>query len=104
MPFRLSLLEGGTFFFTVNLADRKADLLASHVDDLRAIVRLVRQRHFKILAMVVSPEHIHTISRMPAGDAVYPRRWALIKADFTRRLPKIEAIRASRVRKRERGI
>jgi len=31
-------------------------------------------------------------------------RWSLIKAGFSRQLPKREAVRASRLRKRERGI
>jgi putative transposase len=38
-------------FFTVNLADRSSRLLVERVDDLRASVRVVRQRHpFEILA------------------------------------------------------
>lgn len=54
--------------------------------------------------MVVLPDHLHAIWRLPDGDADFPTRWALIKAGFSRGLPKTEAIRASRSGKRERGI
>ncbi|BBJ22283.1 hypothetical protein W01_02100 [Candidatus Nitrotoga sp. AM1P] len=54
--------------------------------------------------MVVLPEHLHAIWRLPPGDADYPLRWSLIKAGFLRRLVKGEHIRTSRQAKRERGI
>ncbi|MDD2720709.1 MAG: transposase [Gallionella sp.] len=96
---------GGTFFFTVNLADRSATLLTDHIDALRASVRRVREAHpFHIDAMVVLPEHLHAIWTLPEGDTDYPTRWALIKAGFSRQLDKIERINASRKRKGERGI
>ena len=105
MFYRRSLIPGGTFFFTVNLADRQSDLLTTHIESLRQATRSVRQRHpFEIIAMVVMPDHLHAIWRLPDEDADYPTRWALIKADFSRHLPKTESIRATRSRKRERGI
>ncbi|WP_199710694.1 REP-associated tyrosine transposase [Noviherbaspirillum cavernae] len=54
--------------------------------------------------MVVLPDHLHAIWRMPEGDADFPLRWSLTKAAFSRALPKTEAIRPSRRMKRERGI
>ncbi len=54
--------------------------------------------------MVVLPEHLHAIWTLPTDDADYPMRWSLIKASFSRSLPKSETIRQSRRRKRERGI
>ena len=105
MFYRRSLVPGGTFFFTVNLADRQSDLLATHIELLRATMRLIRQRHpFEIVAMVVLPDHLHAIWRLPEGDADYPKRWSLIKAGFSRGLPRTETIRASRLVKRDRGI
>lgn len=105
MRYRRSLIAGGTFFFTVNLADRQSNLLTAHIHTLREVTRMTRQRHpFEIVAMVVLPDHLHAIWRLPDGDANYPNRWALIKAGFARQLPKAETIRASRVAKRERGI
>ena len=105
MLYRRSLVPGGTFFFTVNLADRQSDLLTTHIESLREATRSVHQRHpFKIIAMVVMPDHLHAIWRLPDGDVDYPARWALIKAGFSRNLPKTESIQASRSRKRERGV
>jgi len=96
---------GGTFFFTVNLADRSETLFTDHIDELRASMRRVRDMHpFHIDAMVVLPEHIHAVWTLPPGDIDYPTRWALIKAGFSRKLPKAEHISASRSKKGERGI
>jgi hypothetical protein len=34
--YRRARIEGGTFFFTVTLADRSSDLLVRHIDRLRS--------------------------------------------------------------------
>ncbi|MEC5205578.1 putative transposase [Vogesella perlucida] len=105
MLYRRSALAGGTWFFTVNLADRREDYLTRHIDVLRQAVRQTRSHHpFEIIAMVVLPDHLHAIWALPPGDADYPLRWALIKSAFSRSLPKTECIRDSRLAKRERGI
>jgi putative transposase len=96
---------GGTFFFTVNLADRSKTLLIDHVVELRESMKRVLDTHpFHIDAMVVMPEHLHAILTLPAGDTDYSTRWALVKAGFSRKLPKTEGISASRSNKGERGI
>jgi len=105
MRYRRADATGGTYFFTVNLAERRSDVLVRHIDDLRAAMKTVKDAHpFALLAMVVLPEHLHAIWRLPPGDADYPMRWSLIKAGFSRRLANGEHIRASRQAKRERGI
>ena len=105
MHYRRSRTEGGTYFFTVNLADRTSDLLVREIDALRSVLRTARQRHpFTIVAMVVLPDHLHALWRLPPADADFPVRWSLIKAAFSRRLPQGERICQSRKMKRERGI
>jgi putative transposase len=105
MRYRRANTAGGTYFFTVNLADRGADTLVRNVDDLRAAITKVKAAHpFALLAMVVLPEHLHAIWRLPPGDADYPMRWALIKAGFSRRIDAGEYRRPTRLTKRERGI
>ena len=105
MRYRRSDTAGGTFFFTVNLANRSSRLLTDHIDWLRDSVRKVRHAHpFEIVAMVVLPDHLHAIWTLPSGDRDYPLRWSLIKAGFSRRLEKTDPISAVRRRKRERGI
>lgn len=105
MRYRRSTTQGATWFFTVNLEDRRSSLLIEHIEVLREAIRNVMQAHpFEIIAMVVLPEHLHAIWKLPEGDAEYPLRWSLIKAGFSRRLPKQEQITESRVKKRERGV
>ena len=105
MNYRRAKTEGGTYFFTVTLADRRKSTLVDHIDLLRSVTRLVKERHpFTIDAIVIMPEHLHTIWTLPEGDKDYPTRWALIKAGFSRTLPKDEAISESRLAKGERGI
>ncbi|WP_446811026.1 REP-associated tyrosine transposase [Methylomonas sp. 2BW1-5-20] len=99
-------VPGGTYFFTVNLAERRNnDLLIRYVDILREACRYVRQRHpFEISAMVILPEHLHCIWRLPEGDDDFPLRWRLLKTHFSRHIPKGEHISSSRQPKGERGI
>ena len=105
MRYRRAQVQGGCYFFTVVLADRRSALLVEHIDVLRNALRVVRQRHpFEIVAMVVMPEHLHAVWQLPPGDADYATRWALVKSAFSRAIPNLETIHASRISKRERGI
>jgi putative transposase len=105
MRYRRSTTPGATYFFTVNLFDRRSDLLQRHANDLRTVMRSVKAEHpFSVLAMVILPEHLHAIWRLPPDDANYPLRWSLIKSGFSRRIPRDETVRASRQAKRERGL
>ena len=84
MRYQRATAAGGTYFFTVNLADRHADTLVRHIDELRTVTRSVKQAHpFDLLAMVVLPEHLHTIWRLPPGDANFALRWSLFKSGFS---------------------
>jgi REP element-mobilizing transposase RayT len=83
MKYRRADTPGGTYFFTVNLADRSGNLLVAHIESLRQAIRKIRQSHpFDIIAMVVLPDHLHAIWRLPEGDANFPMRWALIKSQI----------------------
>ena len=87
--YRRNRVPGGTYFFTVTLADRSASTLIDHIDLLRAAIRGVRERHpFALMAMVVLPDHLHAVMRLPEGDDRYSMRWRMIKSDFTVRLRK----------------
>ena len=105
MRYRRAHVAGGTYFFTVNLAERTRTVLIDHVDQLRVAMREVQVRHpFYIDAIVVLPDHLHAMWTLPEGDDNYPTRWALIKAGFSRRLPHGEKRSASRAARGERGI
>jgi REP-associated tyrosine transposase len=103
--YRRNMLPGVSYFFTVNLADRRRALLTDHIDLLRAAFCEARARHpFTIEAAVVLPDHLHAIWTLPYGDADFATRWRLIKRGFSRALPSGEPISASRTAKAERGI
>ncbi|WP_069471024.1 REP-associated tyrosine transposase [Candidatus Marithrix sp. Canyon 246] len=105
MQYRRYRVAGGTYFFTVNLADRSSSLLVEHIDLLRDAVREVKCRHpFTIDAIVILPDHIHAIWTLSVNDVDYSKRWMLIKSMFSRHIPKTELINDSRMKKRERGI
>jgi putative transposase len=106
MPdYRRNRVPGGTYFFTVNLVDRRFPLLVEHIDDLRQSVRRVRElMPFHIDAWVVLPEHMHALWTLPEGDADYPKRWQAIKMAFSRRVVTGEMLSVSRQRRGQRGI
>lgn len=103
--YRRNFVKGGSYFFTVALADRSQNLLVAHIDTLRKAFRHVKAEHpFVLDAMVVLPEHLHCIWTLPAGDANYPDRWRRIKAAFSRSLPDCGPRSHSKILKGERGI
>jgi putative transposase len=103
--YRRNFFRGGSYFFTVNLAERRLRLLTEHADLLRAAFRYTRQRHpFTVEAIVVLPDHLHAVWTLPEGDADFSVRWRLIKATFSRAVPGGERMSASRAGKGERGI
>ena len=85
--FRRNFIPGGTYFFTVALADRNSKLLTEHVNKLRNAFRKAQLKYpFTIDAIVTLPDHIHTIWTLPPDDSHYPKRWQAIKSHFTRSL------------------
>lgn len=105
MEYRRYKLAGGTYFFTINLLNRKSSLLTNHANTLKEAFAYVKQRHpFEVPAIVVLPDHIHFIMKLPEADDDFPKRIMLIKQYFSRHIPKIESIKTSRQNKGERGI
>jgi putative transposase len=105
MEYRRARIAGGCYFFTVALADRSSDLLIAHINTLRAAFKVVKTSHpFTIDAIVILPEHLHCLWTLPPDDDNYSARWMLIKRNFSLNAPKTEAIKSTRLRKRERGI
>lgn len=98
--------SGGTYFFTVDLLERKDnDFLVRHIDVLRTNVRKVKENHpFKIHAWVILPDHLHCIIELPAGDSDFATWWRLIKRGFSKALSVNERRSKSRSKRGERGI
>ena len=83
--YRRNRISGGSYFFTVTLHDRQSHTLTDHIDLLRIGFRETQRRWpFVIDAIVILPDHLHTVWTLPAGDADYSNRWRLIKSRFTR--------------------
>jgi putative transposase len=82
--YRRNFLPGGTYFFTVTLADRTSSVLVDHIGALRAAFRAGRrERPFTIDAIVILPDHLHAIFTLPNADADFSGRWRRIKGHFS---------------------
>jgi putative transposase len=81
-------MPGGCYFFTVVCWSRRPVFNTPEpVDLLRKAMRTVKQsRPFDIEAMVVLPDHLHCIWRLPETDDDFSGRWREIKKYLTRRL------------------
>jgi putative transposase len=78
--YRRNRVPGGTFFFTVNLYDRRSQLLTANFGLLRDAVRKIRARApFHIDAWVVLPDRLHSLLTLPEGDFDFSERWQAIK-------------------------
>jgi putative transposase len=111
MPnYRRYYVPGGTYFFTCVTYGR-APILTTPLGRscLRRALRHVQHEHpFEIVAVVLLPEHLHTVWTLPAGDDRYPMRWMRIKEEYTEKW--LEgggaelAQTPSRTRHRQRGV
>jgi len=82
--YRRNFLPGGTYFFTVALFDRRSGLLIENVDVLRDAFRVARkERPFGIEAIVILPDHLHVVMKLPLDDADFAGRWRRIKGYFS---------------------
>ena len=98
-------VSGGTFFFTVNLLDRRSEILVAQIDALREAVRRTRARApFRVDAWVVLPDHMHCLWTLPDGDADFPGRWRAIKIAFSKSLPSGEQRSLVMKSRGERGV
>jgi putative transposase len=87
--YRRNFVPGGTYFFTVALRNRQSRQLTQSIDLLhRAFRDTLRSQPFQIDAIVILPDHLHTIWTLPPGDSDYPARWKAVKSNFSRLLVK----------------
>lgn len=85
--YRRNIAPGGTFFFTVTLADRRSTILVEQIELLRQAFAAARsERPFEIDAVVILPDHLHTVFTLPEGDSDFPGRWRRIKGYFSKAL------------------
>ena len=84
---RRAFILGGTFFFTVVTERREPILTTTNGRTLLGgVMRESLQRWpFEILGIVLLPDHLHAIFRLPKGDFAYLKRWGWIKKEFIKR-------------------
>lgn len=74
---RRVFIPGGTIFFTL-VTERREAILTTEKGRalLGAVMRECRQRWpFEVIGIVLLPDHLHAILRLPNDDADYPKRW-----------------------------
>ncbi len=105
MDYRRQYQPGGSYFFTVVTHNRRPILTTDeNIDRLRSAFRQIQAKHpFHIDAIVVLPDHLHTIWRLPEGDADFSTRWRKIKHFFSVGVSQGVAS-VSKQRKREKGV
>jgi putative transposase len=84
--YRRYFVPGATYFFTV-VTEHRTPIFSN--DPARRLLGDVMRQCFrrfpaKVVAVVLLPEHLHTLWTLPAGDEQYPLRWRWIKREFTR--------------------
>ena len=88
MPeYRRYYVPGGTYFFTC-VTHHRWPILATRLGRrcLREALSVVQRRYpFQIVAIVLIPDHWHTVWTLPHGDDQYSLRWRRIKGEFTQR-------------------
>jgi len=76
--------KGGTYFFTIVTYKRQKIFIKAPIDILRACFKkAISKAPFTIEAIVILPDHLHCIWRLPDGDTDFSTRWKAIKGEFS---------------------
>lgn len=106
--YRRAFLKGGIFFFTVVTYERRPVFREQRsVDLLRQSFQItMATRPFRVDAIVVLPDHLHTVWTLPDEEFDFSTRWKLIKGTFTRYYSGVgeDEVSESMRTKGERGI
>jgi putative transposase len=109
MPeYRRAYIKGSTFFFTV-VTYKRFPIFREEpaINLLRQCFQTTMRTHpFRMDAIVVLPDHLHTIWTLPENDSDFSIRWKRIKGTFSRNYNghSNKIISESMCRKNEKGI
>ncbi|MDH2997837.1 hypothetical protein A1D22_00610 [Pasteurellaceae bacterium LFhippo2] len=108
MPnYRRDFLQGGTYFFTLALQNRKKDLLIKYINELReAYKETLTHCSFKTIAICILPDHLHWIIQLPENENDFSKIIRIFKTNFSKRLPKEchNLCNVSRRKRKELGV
>jgi len=84
--YRRANTKGATYFLTVVTYRRQRILCNDNMRNaLRKAIQITQTTHpFTIDAWVLLPDHLHCIWTLPADDASFGTRWAMIKRFVTK--------------------
>jgi putative transposase len=83
--YRRNYVPGGTYFFTVVTHQRPFLTSDAARASLHQAIETIRLKWpFEIVAIVLLPDHWHSVWTLPRGDSRYPLRLRQIKDAFTR--------------------
>ena len=76
---------GATYFFTVVTKDRRRIFSEASARDLlrQAFQETQMRMPFDQWAIVLLPDHLHCIWKLPDGDSNYSARWSMLKRTFS---------------------
>ena len=111
MPeYRRANILGAMYFFTV-VTHRRRRILTEDMSRslLRMAFRKIQQKYpFTIEGIVILPDHLHTLWRLPEGNSRFSLRWRLIKSDYASEYikitPGLSGLSDSRQKKGERVV
>lgn len=90
VQYRRAKSPGGTFALTFTLKERGSNLLTQYFDVFKSCYSKAQARQpFETVAIVVLPDHVHVVWKLPKNDTDYSLRVRLIKHLFTRSLIKL---------------
>ena len=97
--YRRAYIPGGTYFFTVVTHNRAPIFINEERGEAlrQAFRKVMALRPFHIDAMVVLPEHLHCIWRMPEADSDFSSRWREIKKAASRQISTVTNQRNERM-------
>ena len=86
MRYRRYFVPGGCYFFTVVTENRQKILTlpSSYAFLQEALDKIKQDRPFVLEAIVILPDHLHCIWKLPSGDLDFSTRRRLIKTRFNK--------------------
>jgi putative transposase len=106
--YRRALIQGATYFFTVNTYQRQAVLTRPlFYQALKQSIATVKQAHpFTIEAFVLLPDHLHCLWKLPPQDTDYAKRWNIIKRLVSQKTRHLltPPVNSSRLKRRELAL